>query len=59
MAEKRRPVRRNRGLSNSNTGPSGTNKELQEIYFETLMSCAGGVEKNLRRSNTLMQDVSN
>ena len=34
MADRRRPVRRNRGLSNSNTGPSHTNKKLQEIYFE-------------------------
>jgi len=34
MADKRRPARRNRGLSNSNTGPSYTNKKLQEVYFE-------------------------
>jgi len=34
MADKRGFVRRNRGLSNSNTGPSHTNKKLQEIYFE-------------------------
>ena len=27
-------VRRNRGTFNSNTGPSHTNKKLQEIYFE-------------------------
>jgi hypothetical protein len=33
MAEKRGFVRRNRGLFNSNTGPSPTNK-LQEIYSE-------------------------
>ena len=35
MADKRRLVRRNRGLSNSNTGPSLIKKKLQEIYFET------------------------
>jgi len=35
MADKRGFVRRNRGLFNSNTGPSHTNKKLQEIYFET------------------------
>ena len=34
MAEKRGFVSRNRGLSNSNTGPSQTNKKLQEICFE-------------------------
>ena len=34
MADKRRPFRRNRGLSNSNTRPSHTKKKLQEIYFE-------------------------
>jgi len=34
MADKRRPVRRNRELPNSNTGLSHTNKKLQEIYFE-------------------------
>ena len=34
MADKSGFVRRNRGLFNSNTGPSRTNKELQEIYFE-------------------------
>jgi hypothetical protein len=34
MAEKRGFVRRNRGLLNSNTGPSRTNKKLQEMYFE-------------------------
>jgi len=34
MADKRGFVRRNRGLFNSNTGPSHTNKKLQEIYFE-------------------------
>jgi hypothetical protein len=34
MADKCRPVCRNRGLFNSNTGPSHTNKKLQEIYFE-------------------------
>ena len=27
-------IRRNRGFSNCNTGPSHTNKKLQEIYFE-------------------------
>jgi hypothetical protein len=31
---KRGPVRRNRGLSNSNTGAGHTNKKLQEVYFE-------------------------
>ena len=34
MADKRAFVRRNRGLFNSNTGPSHTNKKLHEIYFE-------------------------
>ena len=34
MADKRGFVRRNRGRFNSNTGPSHTNKKLQEIYFE-------------------------
>ena len=34
MADKRGFVHRNRGLFNSNTGPSHTNKKLQEIYFE-------------------------
>jgi len=34
MADKRGSVRRNRGLFNSNTGPSHTSKKLQEIYFE-------------------------
>jgi hypothetical protein len=34
MADKRRFVRQNRGLFNSNTGPSHINKKLQEIYFE-------------------------
>jgi hypothetical protein len=34
MTDKRGPVRRNRGFSNSSTGPSYTNKKLQEIYFE-------------------------
>jgi len=34
MADKLGSVRRNRGLFNSNTGPSHTNKKLQEIYFE-------------------------
>jgi hypothetical protein len=34
MADKLGPVRRNRGLSNNNTGPSHTNKKQQEIYFE-------------------------
>jgi len=34
MADKRRPVHRNRGLPNSNTRPSPTNKKLQEVYFE-------------------------
>jgi len=34
MADKREPVRRNRGLCTNNTRPSHTNKKLQEIYFE-------------------------
>ena len=34
MADKCWFVRRNGGLFNSNTGPSHTNKKLQEIYFE-------------------------
>jgi hypothetical protein len=34
MAAKRGPVRRNRGLSNSNTGLSRTNKKLQEVFNE-------------------------
>jgi hypothetical protein len=34
MAAKRGPVRRNRGLSNGDTGPSDTNKKLQQVYFE-------------------------
>ena len=34
MADKRGSVRRNRGLFNSNTGPSRTKKKLQEAYFE-------------------------
>jgi len=34
MADKCEFVRQNRGLFNSNTGPSHTNKKLQEIYFE-------------------------
>jgi len=34
MADKGGFVRRNKELFNSNTGPSHTNKELQEIYFE-------------------------
>jgi len=34
MADKRGFARRNRGLFNSNTGPSHTKKKLQEIYFE-------------------------
>jgi len=33
-SNKRRFFRRNRGLSSRNTGPSHTNKKLQEIYFE-------------------------
>jgi len=38
MADKSGSVRRNRGLSNSNTGSSPTNKKLQEIYFEAAKS---------------------
>jgi hypothetical protein len=34
MAEKCRPVCRNKGLFNSGTGQSYTKKKLQEIYFE-------------------------
>ena len=34
MADKCGFFRRNRGLFNSNTGPSHSNKKLQEIYFE-------------------------
>jgi len=34
MADKRGFVCQNRGLFNSNTGLSHTNKKLQEIYFE-------------------------
>ena len=34
MADKREFVCRNRGLLNSNTGPSHNSKKLQEIYFE-------------------------
>jgi hypothetical protein len=34
MADKSGFVRRNRGIFNSNTGPSHTKKKLQEIYFE-------------------------
>ena len=34
IIDKCRPVRRNRGLSNNNRGPSITTKKLQEIYFE-------------------------
>jgi len=34
MADKRGFVHRNRGLFNSNTGPSHTNKKLQEIYLK-------------------------
>ena len=34
MADKRGFVRRIRELSNSNAGPSHTDKKLQEIYFE-------------------------
>jgi hypothetical protein len=34
MADKRGPVRRNRGLSNSNTGPSHVSNKLQEVYFK-------------------------
>jgi len=34
MADKRRTVRRIRGLPNSNTRPSHTNKKLQDVYFE-------------------------
>jgi hypothetical protein len=62
MAHKRGFVRRNRGLFNSNTGPSHTNKKLQEIYFEAArqpMSYAEDVEKNRRQSNTLLQHLSN
>jgi len=35
MADTRGFVRRNKRLSNSNTGLSHTDKKLQEIYFET------------------------
>ena len=34
MTDKRLIVRRNRGLFNSNRGPSHTNKKVPEIYFE-------------------------
>ena len=34
MADKNGFVRRNRGLFNSGTGPSRTDKKLQEKYFE-------------------------
>ena len=48
MADKCRPVCRNRGLSNSNTGPSHTKKKLQEIYFEAAKHwCA--VQKKWKR----------
>jgi hypothetical protein len=61
MAEKRGFVRRNRELFNSNTGPSHIYKKLKEIYFEAAkpMSCVEDVEKNRRRSNTLLLHVSN
>jgi len=36
MADKRGFVRRNRGIFNSNTRPSHTNKKLQERYFEAV-----------------------
>jgi hypothetical protein len=59
MADKRGFVCQNRGLFNSNTGPSHTNKKLQETYFDAdrqRMSCAEDVEKNRRQSNTQMRE---
>ena len=53
MADKRRFVRRNRGLFNSNTGLIHTKKKLY-ILKQTPMSYAEDVEKNRRKSNTLL-----
>jgi len=56
MADKRGFFRRNRGLSNSNTRTSHTNKKYILKQPDTDELCRS--EKNRRQSSTLLQHVS-
>jgi len=52
MADKCGIFHRNRGLSKSNTGPSHTNKKLQEIYFEAARH-RKAMQKMWKKSETI------